>query len=210
MLACLPPLFFFAALMSSPVIGFLIFTLLGLIYAGKIWLFPSASDTLHWTVQDSWLALCFASIPLFKILSILWSTQPELALQNAMWHGYYLFWPLVLIGMQRCKSDALWTERSLALGLIAYGMYAVVVHLGGGAILDPHRQNVGILAQLAMALGSWNLLILTRSGYMTTFWRGIHAVALIATLVALISSTRRLELLGFLVTHHLSPTRRAW
>lgn len=199
MLACLPPLFFFATLMGSPVIGFLIFTLLGLICTGKIWLFPSASGTLKWTAQDSWLALCFASIPLFKIFSILWSTQPEQALQNAIWHGYFLFWPLVLVGMQHCESDALWTERSLALGLIAYGLYAVIVYLGGGAIPDPHRQNAGVLAQLALALGSWNLLILTRSGHMTTFWRGIHATALIGTLVALISSTRRLELLGFLM-----------
>ena len=198
MLACLPALFFFAVLMGSPVIGFLLFTLLGLVHLGKIRFASHARNAFEWTRQDAWLALSFVSIPLFKMLSALWSTQPELAFENAAWHAYFLFWPLVLMGIHHCQSNVLWAERSLALGLIAYGLYAIGIQLSGGAILDPDRQNVGVLAQLAMALGGWNLLMLTRPGPMPGLWRGIHAVALVATLVALLSSTRRLELLGFM------------
>lgn len=199
MLKWLPPLFFFGVLMGSPAIGLLAFGLLGAVHGWYGWRHPDATDAFQWTRCDTWLVLSFVSIPLFKALSAVWSSAPLLALENALWHSHFLFLPLVLLGLHRCASEYRWIERGLALGLIAYGIYATVVHFSGETILDPRRQNVGVLAQLAMALGGWNLLMLTRPTPTPIFWRVVHTLALIGTVVALLSSTRRLELLGFVV-----------
>lgn len=197
MLKWLPPLFFFSVLMGSPVIGLLAFSLLGAAHGWSGRLDPHAPGAFGWGRGDTWLALSFMSIPIFKVISALWSSVPLLALENALWHSHFLFFPLVLMGLHRCRSQDQWIEQGLGLGLIAYGLYAITVHLSGGAILDAGRQNVGVLAQLTMALGGWNLLLLTRPTPMAVRWRVVHGLALTGTLVALLSSTRRLELLGF-------------
>ncbi|MFM8865672.1 MAG: O-antigen ligase family protein [Limnohabitans sp.] len=196
MLACLPALFFFAVLMGSPVPGFLLFMLLGIVHGWRSWRQPQSANALVWTRQDSWLALCFMSIPLFKLLTLLWSSQPQLALGNVAWHLYFLFWPLVLIGLARLQCKQQHLDQGLALGLVATAVFLAYRVLLAG---DPDARalgNVGITAQLAMAVGGWNLLALTRPNTSTRD-RGLYAGAFVATWVVLVFTTRRLELLGF-------------
>ena len=197
MLAWLVPLFFFAVLMGSPVAGFLAFTVIGMVHAWQSWRQPHMANAFKWTREDSWLALCFMSIPLFKALSALWSEAPALAFQNAFWHAYYLFWPLVLLGLDRCQSDPRKVQIGLSLGLIVFGLHALFLEMSGDALHVPGvRANVGILAQLAMTAGIWSVIALTTPD--TTFqWRCVHGAAALATGIVLVFSTRRLELMGF-------------
>ena len=194
----LPPLFFIAALMGSPVPGFLVFMLLGIAHAWHSWRQPHGPNAFVWTRQDTWLALCFMSIPAFKALTVLWSEAPHLAWANVGWHLYFAFWPLVLLGLARCSTRPSPVDQGLALGLIATALYSVYrVALAG----DDHNGalgNVGITAQLTMVLGGWNLLALTRANTPLPV-RGLYAAAFASTWVVLLLTTRRLELLGFAV-----------
>ena len=196
MLAWFLPLFFFAALMGSPVPGFLVFMLLGIVHAWRSWRQPQSSNAFRWTRQDTWLALCFVSIPLFKLLTLLWSSQPQLVMGNVAWHLYFLFWPLVLIGLAPLKGQQQQVDQSMALGLIAAAAFLAYRVLLAG---DPDARtlgNVGITAQLAMAVGGWNLLALTRSDTPARH-RALYGGGFLATWLVLVFTTRRLELLGF-------------
>lgn len=197
--AYLPPLFFFAVLMGSPVPGFLVFMLLGGWHAWQSWRQPQGAHAFHWTREDTWLALCFMSIPLFKALSVLWSQAPLLAWKNAFQHSYFLFWPLVLVSLQRCRAPQILVDRATALGLLAYTVFAIGMQVRGTPIseMGGARQNPGIVAQIAMVAGTWNLLALTRPGFMSRHWRALLGLAYLGTHVVLVLTTRRLELLGF-------------
>ncbi len=196
MLAWLPPLFFFAVLMGSPVPGFLVFMLIGMVHAWQSWRQPQVAGAFKWTRQDTFLALCFMSIPLFKLLTLLWSADTRLALGNVAWHLYFLFWPLMLLGLARCQAQQPTIDRSIALGLIAAAVFSAYLVLVKG---HPHNSllgNVGITAQLTMTVGGWNLLALTRPDSHLR-QRLLYGSAFIATCMVLIFTTRRLELLGF-------------
>ena len=224
MLPWLIPLFFFAVLMGSPVPGFLVFTGIGVVHAWQSWRSPHLPNAFQWTREDSWLALCFMSIPLFKLLTLLWSPDPKLALGNVAWHLYFLFWPLVLLGLAKCHARQVDVDSGLAAGLVVsalWGLYQVKIQ---GAPDLGAMGNVGITAQLAMAVGSWCLLALTRpkdAGQdASPAWRWLHALAFVATWVVLVLSTRRLELLGFVglsvgivlyrLWPRLRPAQRGW
>jgi O-antigen ligase len=139
------------------------------------------------------------SIFLFKIVTIAWSTQPALALGNAVWHLAFLLWPLVLLGLNRCQTTQEQVDQANAAGLVFVAAWRLAFHLTGWSIIDPGTANVGILAQLAMALGAWNLLALTRPAPISRPRQTLQAVALLGTLIILVLSTRRIELLGFIV-----------
>ena len=210
MLAYLPPLFFLAALMGSPVVGFLIFMLLGLLNAWQMWRQPQTSEAFHWTQADSWMALSFMSIFLFKLLSMTWSPSPTLALGNAVWHLYFLFWPLILLGLARCKSTQAAVDHGLAIGLIVSAGIATVLSIVKSGPDISALGNVGILAQLIMLLGSWNLLALTRPGTQPKTLRFLFGSAFICSWITLILTTRRLELLGFAVLSGTVILYRTW
>ena len=61
------PLFFFAAPLGSPVPGFLVFGLLGLVHAWQSWKGVQHRNSFVWSHEDSVLAACFMSIPLFNL-----------------------------------------------------------------------------------------------------------------------------------------------
>lgn len=196
MLHALTLTFFFAILMGSPVVGLLVFSGLGMVAAWQQWRTPERADAWTWTPTDRWLALSFMSIFLFKLLSVAWSEQPRLALSNAGWHLYFLFWPLVLMGLNRCRTTQAQADQAIAAGLIFVALWRLCFALTDWAPIDPGSANLGILAQLVMTIGTWNLLAATRPG--PHAGRKLHILAVPATLVVLILSTRRLELLGFM------------
>lgn len=227
MLAYLPPLFFFAALMGSPVVGFLVFVVLGVIHGWQSWRAPYSTHAFAWTRQDSWLALSFMSIALFKALSVLWSPSPALAWGNFAWHLYFLFWPFALLGLARCQSQSAQpveastrlVENALAAGLIVTALYSLYLVKWQGAPDVRALGNVGITAQLTMAVGTWNLLALSRPGSRSAGTRALLGLAWLSSWMVLVLSTRRLELLGFAALNagiwlyrfwpRLSPIQRA-
>jgi O-antigen ligase len=198
MLNTLLVLFFFAALMGSPVVGVLVFTGVGAAAAWKAWRTPERPGHWTWQANDRWLALCFMSVFLFKVLSLAWSPQPALALGNAAWHLAFLFWPLVLLGLNRCTTSQNQLDTANAAGLIFMALWRLSFEATGWAAISPGNANLGILAQLTMTLGAWNLLALTRPETTDKPVRALHTLALLSTLVILFLSTRRLELLGFM------------
>lgn len=199
MLHWLVPLFFFGVLMGSPVPGFLAFMLIGLWHAWQSWRQPHSNVAFRWTIEDTWLALCFMSIPMFKALSALWSEAPVLAFRNALWHLYFFFWPLVLLGLAKCRTNQQTADDALASGLVFVACWQLAYAITDASWLHPGNANPGILAQLAMTVGVWNMLALTRPGVSkpSNKRRGLYATAVVATFVILVLSTRRLELLGF-------------
>lgn len=198
MLSWLVPLFFFAILLGSPVPGFLLFSLIGLVHVMQSRRKASQNDAFFWTPDDSRLALCFMSIPVFKALTALWSSSPSLAFQNAFWHLYFMFWPLVLLGLYRCKSSQKSVEDAITLGLIVVAAWRLAFALTNWEGLHPGHANLGILAQLTMTVGAWNMLALTHPDRTVSDSRRVFlAAGLVATIVILVLSTRRLELLGF-------------
>lgn len=198
MLNSLLVLFFFAALMGSPVVGVLVFTGVGAAAAWQAWRTPERTGHWTWQANDRWLALCFMSVFLFKVLSLAWSPQPALALGNAAWHLAFLLWPLVLLGLNRCTTTQRQVDTANAAGLIFVAAWRLAFEATGWTAIDPGSANLGILAQLTMTMGAWNLLALTRPDTTGKRQRTLQALALLGTLTILILSTRRLELLGFI------------
>lgn len=203
MLKFLPPLYFLGVILipGATEFGVLVFALLGL--AGLLrWRSPLAMG-FQWQWVDSTVSLAFASVFLFKFLSMLWADQPRLALSNALWHLHFLFWPLVLLGLQRCHAAQKDVERAVAAGLVAVALWFLVFKLSGERLLpfeDAGSSNLGVLAQMALFLGAWNLLALSRPGVSLRSADGQLKVAgFIAAWVVLVASTRRLELLGLLL-----------
>ncbi len=198
MLNHLPLLFFFAVLMGSPLPGFFAFVFIGIWASWRAWRNPLQPENWNWSAQDGWIALSFMSIVLFKLLSVSWSEQPRLALTNAGWHLYFLFWPVVLLGIDRCKTTQAKIDNAIASGLIFVALWRGMHAITGLTALHPGSAGVGLLAQLAMIMGSWNLLALTRTDNTPRHWRTVQAMALISTLIILVVSTRRQELFEFI------------
>lgn len=185
--------------MGSPVPGFLLLALIGIGAAWKAWRHPEDPSHWVWQRQDTWLAASFMSIFLFKLLSLAWSDQPQLALTNAGWHLYFLLWPLVLLGVHQFKSSPAAVEKSIACGLVFVAIWRGTHALTQWQVIHPGTAGVGLLAQLAMTMGAWNLLALTRPDDTSARWRGVMALAFVSTLIILVLSTRRQELFGFIL-----------
>ncbi len=198
MLTYLPVFFFFAALFGAPVLGLLVFSFMGMGAAWQAWRHPQKESHWVWTTQDKWLALSFMSILFFKLLSVAWSDKPMLALSNAGWHLYFLFWPLVLLGLNRCKTTQAQADKAIALGLIFTALWRSTYALTGWDAINPGASGTGLLAQLAMTMGAWNLLALTRPDDTPPRWRAIQGLAVLCTLIILVISFRRQELLEFI------------
>jgi O-antigen ligase len=198
MLNLLPVLFFFAVLMGSPVVGVLAFTLLGLVAAWQASRHPEHASHWTWQTSDRWLALSFMSVFIFKVITTAWSSHPALALGNAAWHLAFLLWPLVLLGLNRCQTTQEQIDQANAAGLVFVAAWRLAFDTTGWSPIDPGNANLGILAQLTMTMGAWNLLALTRPSQTRRTQRTLQALGLLGTLTILILSTRRLELLGFI------------
>jgi O-antigen ligase len=206
MLKFLPALYFLGVILipGATELGVLVLALLGLVVLLR-WRVPGAVGlhSFQWQSVDSRLSLAFALVFLFKFLSMLWADQPRLALSNALWHLHFLLWPLVLLGLHHCGAAQRDVERAVAAGLVAVAAWFVVFKLSGERWLpfeDAGSSNLGVLAQMTLFLGTWNLLALSRPG---VDWRTadgrLKAAAFVAAWVVMIASTRRLELLGLLL-----------
>ena len=205
MLKFLPPLYFLGVILipGSTELGALVLALLGLVVLLRLRA-PAAVGlrSFQWQSVDSRLSLAFASVFLFKFLSVLWADQPRLALSNALWHLHFLLWPLVLLGLHRCAAAQKDVERAVATGLVLVAAWFCVFKLSGERLLpfeDAGSSNLGVLAQMALFLGTWNMLALTRAGVSLRSADGVlKLLAFVAAWVVMIASTRRLELLGLL------------
>jgi len=203
MLQFLPPLYFLGVILipGATELGVLVLALLG--FWGLVRWRVSGVKDLAWRSVDSRLSLAFALVFLFKCLSMWWADQPRLALSNALWHLHFLLWPLVLLGLHRCGAAQKDVERSVAAGLVAVAAWFVVFKLSGERWLpfeDGGSSNVGVLAQMTLFLGTWNLLALSRPSVVLKSGDGaLKVAAFVAAWVVMMASTRRLELLGLLL-----------
>lgn len=183
--------------MGSPVPGFLILALIGIWTIVTIWRKSLPDGYWKWSQKDILIALSFMSIFLFKLLSTTWSSEPNLALANSGWHLYFLFWPLVFLGLNRFKTTQSEIDKAVAAGLVFVAIWRGTYALTGVPFFDPGPAGIGLLAQLAMTMGAWNLLALTRKDDTSKFWRVLQGLALPSTFIIIILTTRRQELLGF-------------
>jgi O-antigen ligase len=165
----------------------------------------SRAETLQqlgWQRRDSWVSLCIVSVFLFKMLSALWSETPYLAVRNALWHTHLFLWPLVLIGLGRCNNTLEDIEKPLAWGLIATALWYLLSLVW--ATPDPTRPffkagTTGYqqLGQLTLVLGAMNFMTLTRPQLHGPRW--LFALAMLATVVILHATSRRIEMASFAV-----------
>jgi O-antigen ligase len=181
-------------------VGVLVFALIGLFA-----LVRSRSDTLEsvsWQRSDTLISLCIASVFIFKLLSALWSDTPYLAVRNALWHTHLLLWPLVAMGLSRCKPQTSDIEKSMAWGLIATAVWYLLSILWSSQ--DPTRPyfeagTTGYqqLGQLTLVLGAMNFLTLTRPQLSAPRW--LFALAMVASIIVVHATSRRIEMAALAV-----------
>lgn len=192
----LTPLIFFTALLGGLVPGFLVLMLWGAWQLWRLWRTPALRQRLAWGPPDTALALSFVAIVGFKMLSVLWSEDPAGVAHNVAWHLYFVFWPLVFLGLWSCQCPSDRVEKALAGGVALTTVLALVLQWRQGHI--GALGNVGIFAQLVMVLGGWLFLAWTRpANHPPRGSRWSMGMAWLACWVLLVLSTRRLELLGF-------------
>jgi O-antigen ligase len=208
------PGIYFGLILIVPLLseaGVLILAFLG---AGAL-IFSRANTLQHltWQRRDTWISLCIASVFLFKMASALWSGTPYLAVRNALWHTHLLLWPLVLIGLHRCNARLHDIEKPLAWGLILTAIWYGLSLFWATA--DPNRPffeagTTGYqqLGQLTLVLGSLNFVTLTRPGLKAPRW--LFAWALLATVVVLHATSRRIEMAAFAVIVIGCTAYRLW
>lgn len=208
------PGIYFGLILIVPLLseaGVLILALLG---AGAL-AFSRANTLQHvaWERRDSWISLCIALVFLFKMASALWSGTPYLAVRNALWHTHLLLWPLVLIGLHRCNARLHDIDKPLAWGLIFTAIWYGLSLFW--ATPDPNRPffeagTTGYqqLGQLTLVLGSLNFVTLTRPGLTAPRW--LYALALLATVVVLHATSRRIEMAAFAVIVIGCTAYRLW
>lgn len=195
------PGFYFGLILILPLLseaGVLIFALIGLI--ALVRLRSATLDSVSWQRSDSLISLCIASVFIFKIISALWSGTPYLAVRNALWHTHLLLWPLVAIGLSRCNPQTNDIEKSMAWGLIATAIWYVLSIFW--STQDPTRPffeagTTGYqqLGQLTLVLGAMNFLALTRPQVSAPRW--LFAVAMVASIIILHATSRRIEMAAF-------------
>ena len=181
-------------------VGVLVFAMIGLFE-----LIHSRSDTVDsvsWQRSDTLISLCIASVFIFKMLSALWSDTPYLAVRNALWHTHLLLWPLVAIGLSRCKPNTSDIENSMAWGLIATAAWYLLSIFWTHQ--DPARPyfeagTTGYqqLGQLTLVLGAMNFLTLTRPKLSEPRW--VFALALLASIIVVHATSRRIEMAALAV-----------
>lgn len=195
----LPAIYFFGLITIPGMteLGLLILALVGLV----VLLRRESRTSIGWTSTDGYLSLAFASVCLFKVLSMLWANDAGLALRNAMWHIHFLLWPLVLVGLYKCGASQRDIDKGISLSLLLVAIwYLAGVATGWGWLdfEDAGTTHPGVLAQVTMVLGIWALLALTRPELDAGTDRLWHVLGAFAAPVVLIASSRRLELLGYL------------
>jgi O-antigen ligase len=156
-----------------------------------------------WSAQDSWLALSIGSVFLFKLLSMLWSTNPELALKNAIWHAYLITWPLVFFSICYAKPSLINILKALAYGMIAIALWNTVAlwlqqpfyHLRPNFDL-----NAGILAELLLVSGTWLLVAATdTSAKLSRQDKFLFTASSVCACFTLYTSGRRTEWVAFFI-----------
>jgi O-antigen ligase len=101
------------------------------------------------------------------------------------------------LGLSRFRTSQSQIDNAVAGGLVFVALWRGIYALTGLPVFDPGSAGIGLLAQLAMTMGAWNLLALTRKDSTRKIWRALQAAALPSTFIIIILSTRRQELLGF-------------
>ncbi|WP_189493123.1 O-antigen ligase family protein [Formosimonas limnophila] len=174
-----------------------------------------------WSKQDTWLSLSIASVFVFKLLSMLWSNNPELALKNAIWHIYLITWPLVFLAICYAKPNLIKVLKALSYGMIIITIWNVVAilfqlpfyHLRPGFDL-----NAGILAELLLVSGTWLLVAATdKSEGLRQHEKWLFAISSGCAWFTLYTTGRRTEWIAFFIValviilwrlrRHLTPTR---
>jgi O-Antigen ligase len=208
-------LYFFLYLLirHASEVGVLAFLLLGLLVlvVPKMRVQALASVS-GWQQQDSWMALCFASVFIFKLVSSLWSASSSLGLNNAMWHVHFVAWPLVVLAMLFCKPKLNHALAALSISLTITGVWMLGAMLIGKHGYYPliFKINVGVLAELVLVCASLLLVaLMTATTAKSKNLAVLYLFGVLGAFVILYSTGRRTEwiaffiVLGSLVVWHL-------
>lgn len=179
------------------------------------------ADIGGWSKQDTLISLSVASVFFFKMLSMLWSSTPELALKNAVWHIYLITWPMVFLAVCYAKPSVIKILKALAYGMIIIAFWnitALLFELPFYHLRPNFDLNPGILAELLLISGTWLLVAATdkSSGIMKPE-KWLFAIASGSAWFTLYTTGRRTEWIAFFVValiiilwrirKHLTPTR---
>lgn len=188
-------------------VGMALFALLGLVCLAVPAMRRRALSSIGtWRRQDTWIALGFCSIFLFKALSAAWSASPELAIKNALWHAHFMAWPLVFVGLAYCKPRLADAMSALSLGLIIVGAWAVYALLAGNPIYHSvmFKINSGVLAELVLVCGAVLMVCAFEPSkapapQQAPWQTSIYALGVLGAFAVLYSTHRRTEWIGFFV-----------
>lgn len=214
--------FFMVSTKLTPDIGCVVLALIGaacLLRRGAREKF--LRDIGGWTRQDTYLACAIASVFVFKMLSMLWAKNPELAMKNALWHAYFIAWPLVFVAFCSIKLRLSSVLEAMAAGMIVIAVWDVASIVFNGTLYHQYPVsyiNAGILAQMLLVMGSWLFVAATdKSAALPKAKKLVFAIGALSAWFILYTTERRTEWIGFFIIlllvgfwrirHWLTPAR---
>lgn len=160
-------------------------------------------DIGGWTAQDTWVSLAIASVFVFKMTSMLWANSPELAMKNALWHSYFMIWPLVFFAFCYLRLRVVQALQAMAVGLIVLGVWNVIALMFGVPLYHMRAGfdlNAGILAELLLVMGTWLFVAVTdKSERFQSLQKWLFGVGSLSAWFVLYTTERRTEWIGFFV-----------
>ena len=179
---------------------------------------PAAfKQELMWTRQERLIFLALSSVFIIKLLSMVWADNPVRAMKNALNNVHFLAWPVLLWFFLRAAEPLKSLTRGVACGAVGAAVWGglwVVIHTMQGDLtttVEPFEagsQNAGVFAHIMCVYGLWLLYAWLNFSVDLRTKRAL-GVAFLAAFVALLCSSRRIQLVimvalaGLIVLMHI-------
>jgi O-antigen ligase len=166
----------------------------------------TAYTKISWRLVDAQLAICMASMFVLPFTSVLWAQWPLQAVASALKHLHFLMWPLVVVVLSMSRRTPVVFGWALVLTLLTCFLWILgLATMKGWQSLwrfEAAAQNASVFGRIVAVYGLWALLLATRPNLtdQRSFPpRWLLALATLASLVAVVSSGNRIELVAFMV-----------
>lgn len=159
-----------------------------------------------WTQNESWIYLAIITIFLLKLVSLLWALKINTALSNTAGNMHFLGWPLLVLAFSRALTPFKSMTRGMAFDAIICGTWGAAWMAGNLAhglnvndelAFKAGSQNAGVFAHLMCVYALWMLQAWLTAEDDDWEYKRLMKVGFCAALIALLCSTRRIQLVIF-------------